>query len=404
MLEKKINRLISKVSYGYKWNGKVVHSNSQQEQISYYKGDVKYLSSITYDKYASHFAGTDTFYFTGGNGDFTLCMIDIDCHNKGTPEGAVKAAEYIKTNIFPNAFFEPSTNKKGQHGYIIIDKRGMTIKDTNDWEKKLQTYLDGLNLPNIEMIEVMGHIPYPIYDAKNKVINCNCGTLAKLPREAHLREHDFSIITVVKPHTFMFPVNNTSTEVKNIVKPLPKKKGSCSGHFINPWLKLIPLAKQLMEVKKAIKINSEVKINQEDMAILLSIIFFCSKNMNADGTLPTARIKGFWNALVDSGETTRQFNSQRLKAMRTLLAEKGLLQIEDEGYIPADGKGIAMKWGLNEKTITYIEYVFTKKEEERTSFVLGHLAGHSQSFVPFIKVIPFPTIEDIERVMLRKAA
>jgi len=48
--------------------------------------------------------------------------IDIDCHKTGTLEGAIAFANHLKDTLFPNLYFEVSTNGNGVHGYIIIEK------------------------------------------------------------------------------------------------------------------------------------------------------------------------------------------------------------------------------------------------------------------------------------------
>ena len=52
----------------------------------------------------------------------TLIMIDIDCHARGSFEGAVQCVEWLRENGFPGLFWCKSTKGRGIHAYVIVRK------------------------------------------------------------------------------------------------------------------------------------------------------------------------------------------------------------------------------------------------------------------------------------------
>jgi hypothetical protein len=83
------------------------------------------LSSLDLER---HYEEVDTLYgWADGRirTPLTIACIDIDNHDGiGTIEGALAFARYLADELFPGLYFEPSTNKAGVHGYLLIDKRG----------------------------------------------------------------------------------------------------------------------------------------------------------------------------------------------------------------------------------------------------------------------------------------
>ena len=52
----------------------------------------------------------------------TLVLIDIDCHSRGSFEGAVRCVEWLRRNGFPGLFWCRSTNGRGIHAYLVVRK------------------------------------------------------------------------------------------------------------------------------------------------------------------------------------------------------------------------------------------------------------------------------------------
>lgn len=182
-----LRKRVSHLDYGYKWYGKVVHCNTNEEVLDHLRNKTK-LSHLTNEKLGRHFSGEDTHYFTGNSwGDETLVLIDIDCHHGvGSLNGALAYAQHLKDTLFPNLYFEPSTNGVGVHGYFVLDKRGVRPKLVNELFGQLQAYLrrtvQGFD---IETVEIKGRCPTIVWGSRRgEIANYKAGVLAKIPRNA----------------------------------------------------------------------------------------------------------------------------------------------------------------------------------------------------------------------------
>ena len=279
----------------------------------------------------------------------------------------------------------------------------MKPEEVNAWETRLQTALQSIQHQfDIELIEIKGHC-HSLEMLGRKVVNVTCGTLAKCPRTVRDRKEEFLNTTIVDPNTFIMPqpeilVVEEESKVKKSIT-----QGSTSGHCIKDWKKLLPLAKEMLGGRKG-KVVGDVRVTAEDVVILLAMTHYCSQNMNADGSLPTNRIKGFWDALYANGETDRAFVPRRYKATRDLLDAAGCLNWKSNHYT----LGIACKWRLNEDTMEIIESCFTEEQEKGTSFMPSRTWVMKPSDLitrPVRLVEREITLEELEKAMgWRKAA
>ena len=97
--------------------------------------------------------------------------------------------------------------------------------------------------------------------------------------------------------------------------------------------------------------RTDLHVAEGDLAIFLMLLRFFSLNMNADGSLPTARWREMWTALHEAGDIDRAWCHHRYARMRNFLTEKDLLVWEDEdftvGVVDDAGRfvpGKAAKW------------------------------------------------------------
>ena len=112
----------SPIDFGLKYDGHPIHCNKNEEVLRSFRIRNYWIDRMRNRDYDDHFSGRETFYFTGDpfrKNPYTLLMIDIDCHNRGTLRGAIEFAEYLAATLFPNLYFEVSTNGNGVHGYSI---------------------------------------------------------------------------------------------------------------------------------------------------------------------------------------------------------------------------------------------------------------------------------------------
>ena len=85
----------------------------------------------------------------------------------------------------------------------------------------------------------------------------------------------------------------------------------------------------------------------------MSLLKFCSQNMNSDGTMPTKRIKTIWDRLFETGEIQRAFDYHGWKVIRDLIESQEGLEMADRlyytGFVNDEGheiKGRAAKWKM----------------------------------------------------------
>ena len=137
-----------------------------------------------------------------------------------------------------------------------------------------------------------------------------------------------------------------------------KVVGSCSDRVISK-AELEKLKGQYLDVARTLLGTHPIKSGRvvatvEDLAILLMLLKYFTLNMNADGSLPWARVKGLWDALYEVGDVSRAFDPKRFAALRNYLSSLGLLDWADSTYhLPqwvegAKVRGKACKWKAND--------------------------------------------------------
>ncbi len=165
------------------------HRNTKQHFLAFLQGvPFAFPRRPSQRAIVRHFLGEETVYFTGSRGDETLLLLDIDCHKKGSPEGARQFAEYLKRKYFPNLYYETSTNGNGIHGYILVDKwawseadYNVALKEVEKWLKRVLASTDF----DVETVELKGWCPSVVWgtDHKRQVSRFTMGGLAKMPRD-----------------------------------------------------------------------------------------------------------------------------------------------------------------------------------------------------------------------------
>jgi hypothetical protein len=375
-----LKKLIS--PYGFGWEGEDggVGRYTNEQLIRFYNSSGFMGTPSNSDLY-SHFAGQITLYFWADgrkSSPQTNSLIDIDCHKRGNPQSAKAFADWLSDNYLPNLFNEPSTHGTGRHGYFVLFKDGFKdiavaniLKRLDKTLKKLlELFLATHPEHEIENVEIKGtpHIITWAKGAKRQIETMKSGALAKVPRDILDRFEEFKNTTVLSFND----IENLEAQVDQIVIPAPKNlsivkaKGSTSSHPIvkdeieaitGPYLEF---AKSW--IPEPIGTSSRAMVEAGDLAIALPIVKFCSKERNADGTMPTSRIKVIWDRLFESGEVDRAFDYHRWRVIRDLIETQGGLAIEDRhyytGFVNDRGheiRGVAAKWKMADWLVSKLE-------------------------------------------------
>jgi hypothetical protein len=297
-------------------------------------------------KYHLHFAGERTYYFVGNpsrRAAFTLALVDIDCHGKGTRVDALAFADLLRER-WPVLACEVSTNGNGIHAYVLVKKGGRGPAAVNTGLKAFERHLKSLLARSgiaAENVEVKGTCPEISYDAGGRITAMRCGTLAKLPRTLTAEQ-----LENTQTFTVDELVEMDVPQAEKERKPRGLNVGSVSGLLVpEAELKNLPryerLAKRMTSAQNLPTSGRHVA-TPADFAIVLMILKALSLNPNADGSMPTARVQKLWEALYDCGDVARPFSYHRFKTARDCLSDRGHLSWTDNAY----GPGTACKWDV----------------------------------------------------------
>jgi len=379
-----IRQRISPFCFGIKTKAGIpIHCN-KNDDIKYHFQALRMgmwgrrLSRLKNDDIADHFAGKKTHYFTADGRSSVpevLVNIDIDCHDSGTLEGAVAFAEHLRATRFPDMYYEASTNGNGVHGYLVVVKGKLGTEALNPVLRMLDRWLKAelsKGKWDVEDVEIKGHAPEFTWGMQRLELQTyKSGQLAKLPREAMARADELrgttrvdvdelrrlkvpaiceSVDSVAPQRAFVLPRMVLVGESKNV------RSGSVSCcHFgADELSKLkgsyLSLAKELLGETKLVASGRKV-VTVEDLAVFLMLLRFFTNNMNADGSLPTARWEAMWKALYEAGDIDRAWCQHRFARMRNFLTKEGWLSWQEEDFVVGvygdDGQfvpGRAAKW------------------------------------------------------------
>ena len=338
-------------------------------------------SSLPNYKLLDHFQGKETLYFMGqgwSKADRTLVMIDIDVQKSkklGTPEGARRFAEHLKT-IWPNLYFETSTNGLGIHGYAVLWKRRADAQRTNDALKRFEAWLRSeakkINA-DIEQVEIKGTCLDLTLDGRF----CQAvkfGVPAKLPRDSS-RFSEWQNTTVLRVHDLesaVYDVIETKVTIDTAmtvnepvaVVPFPIKEivsGSVSNRFIDEeQLASIPAFEKLYREWVGPKdlMAGKFRVTAHDFAVAMVLLRHFKADGNCDKTLPCRRVEELWAGLYESGDVDRGWNHHRWKVIRDFLSAQGHIDWTDHRYEPPisggtdqkkSNRGIACKWSISDE-------------------------------------------------------
>ena len=328
--------------------------NTNDKILSVLTQHKRFLYKMRNSDYQDHMAGKDTYYFQGeGRSDQpeTLMMIDIDVKKSrklGSTKGGIAFARHLR-KIFPDLHCERSTNGKGVHAYISVQKLGVSARDVNDVQRTFEKWLKQearKTGADIEDVEIKGTCPVFKYN-DGKLVKITAGTNAKLPRgDVRATTHiDITDLAKFVPVEEKVPVVRKGSKLSSSASWCPK---AITPEDLADLPRLRRIAKFLGLPSE--KCSGRVAVTIEDVAIFLLLVRFFTRNMNDNGTLPWARFEKLWNALFLAGDVERAFNPKRFAAIRNHLSSlvvegEVLLEWEDETY----GIGRACKWRASAK-------------------------------------------------------
>lgn len=404
-----IKQKISGIAYGEKTISGVRPNVSKKNLI---KKDKLFVKRLPNYKITDHTKNEKTIYFYGNGkskSEETLVMIDIDVNKnkkKGSLQGAKDFADFIKKEYFPNLYIESSTNGEGIHGYFILKKLSFSANYVNKTLKNFENWIKNIakvSNADIEDVEIKGLCPEINYH-NNKISNIKYGTLAKLPRNIetfYKKNNQYLSIQEIEKQYSSFKLKNKNKNIGSVSNKL----------FQEDDLKILPEYKKIFNLLTnncKLKARNHI-VTDDDFSIALLILFFIKKNPNIDGSIPTERVKQLWKSLYHYHDVNRNWNHHRWKTIRDFLSLNGYINWKDNNYSFGDKKnkkkGIACKWELSQKFLSYIRNTLSpRKTEERASLMDSiniiniKIKENTRCLVPVLKCL---TTINYEKILIK---
>ncbi len=322
-----------------------------------------FTDTLNNHDFQRHFQSLDTFYFFGTpriKDEYTLVMIDIDVLKSkglGSSKGALDFAQHLKTNVWPDLYFEPSTNGNGIHGYSFMRKAEIGAERVNTGIDNLQKFLRyqaEITGADIELVEVKGKCPEICYDDDGRIIKIKYGTFGKYPREASLEDlQKTTVIDCMELHR----INGKYAVPENFEKPaMPKlHEGSCSTSIPDDFVEnnLDSCRKSWLNLIGGERVKGyRYLVHPDDAAVVLLVALWLQDHGTKDHRHSVRTTLAFWHDLQNRGLTDRSPNHHRIKAIRDYLSSRGCVDWLDNRYQPPSDKGqkdgICCKWRLED--------------------------------------------------------
>ena len=384
------------------------------------------LPSLSNYRLLDHFAGKETLYYFGNGRNWakeTLVMIDIDvmkARGLGSSEGAKAFAQHLN-QLWPNLYFETSTNGQGIHGYFVLRKWQWNAAEVNAALKRMEKWLRAearRTDADIEQVEIKGLcLDMELQD--RKVQSLKYGTFAKLPREVS-RFSEWEKTTTMRVEDLLSKRFDVAEEAVEISDPVKRTTsvcgsvcGSVSGKIISEQeLASIPAFETLYrEWVGATDLKArKFTVSPHDFAVAMVILRHYKANPNPDGSLPCRRVEKLWTALFDSEAICRPWNHHRWKAIRDFLSFNGHIDWIENRYeygtvTQDDGttsqKGIACKWAITDEFSRTLEEVAAIPASSRGGASFVDTAIHNliplQGFGENLRPTPFPIRVELEQ-------
>jgi hypothetical protein len=372
---------VSPYSYGWTYDEKP--TRYKNEEIIRQRNERGWMTGLTRTRIYEHLAGDVKYFYADGRKSVeqTLTGIDVDCHDHGTYESAVAFAAWLQENFFPGLYYEPSTHGNGVHGYILFCKMGLKDVGVNVWLKRLEKTLKRLLQVflaihpehSIEDVEIKG-TAHEIMWEDGKIIHLKAGSLMKLPARIYLADEFEKLKGTMLVDVYdIEKLEETASRLPVTIKmPARKKTGSLRNHIVLDE-DLAAITGRYLEIAREwvpapLATSHRAVVEASDVAIAIAIVKSCTREMNADGSMPTKRIKALWDVLYGLGAITRAFSKNRWCAIRNLMEQQGVIQMQDRVYHPSaarDKKGEAARWCFTEEFLGRLDGVDAGGNKDR---------------------------------------
>lgn len=394
--------LISAIDFGSKvWDPqrkclRPSHQNTKAEVVASYQRrchDLSpiYLDTLRHRDIINHCSGAETWYASGNQSrkaDCTLVLIDIDAGKAkgGTKEGAEACAAFLKSK-YKNLYLETSTHGLGIHGFVVLyGKKGLDAEVVNEllkrWNQQLRKDCAGFDIADVE---VKMTLPVQKWGSDKYDLQAyTTGQLGKLPREFLDRFEEFQNTTRLHVDELRrLPV---------LEKSKPVVASSIRGTLIDVsrYEGHLALARRLF-AGRVLETTSRAVATYEDGAVFQLITEYCSSDMNADGSMPTARIRKWWELLYSQGAIDRPWNPNRYKAVRDFYSSLGLIEWSDPSYQVGTTdhtgeyqKGQAARWQLSAAFMAELQKIDAAehdKEREEEPFDITEFSKFVENLV-----------------------
>lgn len=322
----------------------------------------RFTRHLKNEDFSEHFLGQRTLYFFGTpriSDEYTLVMIDIDVLKAlglGSTAGAISFAEHLKS-IWPNLYYERSTNGKGIHAYILVRKCQVGAEAVNESLDRLAAFLRhqaDITNADIELVEVKGYCPIIKYDYKGNIVNVTYGTFAKYPRHASLQQLQNTTVIDwqdLRREQYSVPDKPARLNTGSGCKSMPKDYTEQLPDLINHFSKLTAGHKLVASDGR--------QVTNEDGGIVLLIAKYLSEHPNKEHRHSLRYCMLLWRWLHDEGACTRCPNHKIFAAVRNHLSSRGLINWIDNRYQPSSKPeakdGVCCRWALMESFLSLLE-------------------------------------------------
>lgn len=323
---------------------------------------------ISKGRIEAHLKGEKTYYYCASHvSSHCLIMIDVDCqkvHNSGTAQGAKDFVTRLTAEhgLLPGAYAEVSTGGVGQHVYIMVSRMGVSDSELRKALDRLDARLKAMKPgSDIENVEVKGR---PCRVSENGI---TFGQLGKIPRLTGLDSADCLQRCIINASDLLSPSWDIPAEAIPEVKRLrhsgssqwfgDRQRGQvetnaswASGQFFgNPQL-------------DGIATSGRHVVTALDVGIWLTLVNMIQDTVQDGAELRSRRVMRLWAKLYAEGQVARAPDASRYSAIYKALADRGLIDCQDNYYTPPtrdeEGKwvgGQCMKWKLAAELVEELE-------------------------------------------------